>query len=338
MTRKNKLKIVGQIALVVAAIGLVYLIVMLIDRRIGLFDGDDDDVSYEEEVLPIMIEDQEYELAHDVSSYLIMGTDASGMEELDRMNYEGSMADFLLVVMVDDTDETYSFIQLNRDTMTKVPLLQKDGTSFASANIQLCCAHWYGGTKRESCKNTVRTVSMLLRGIPIDGYYAMKMDALPQLNHAVGGVTVTIEDDFSNVDASMKQGETITLTDDQAYTYVRSRGGMEDDTNEARMRRHQTFMNALMEQVKEQATNEKYVAKLYEELQDYATTDMGSKTMTNLAKRIHGYKYLGLFTLEGETTVGKALQDDIEHAEFYVDEEKLDEMVLSIYPLKAIED
>ena len=44
----------------------------------------------------------------------------------------------------------------------------------------------------------------------------MKMDAMPLLNHEVGGVTVTLEDDMTKLDPAMKKGATLTLTDRQA--------------------------------------------------------------------------------------------------------------------------
>ena len=63
------------------------------------------------------------------------------------------------------------------------------------------------------------------------------MDEIAQLNHVIGGATVTIEDDFSDVDSSLVQGETITLTDEQAYNFLSARMNVGDGENESRMRR-----------------------------------------------------------------------------------------------------
>ncbi len=341
MNRRQKMKIAGQIGLVILGIVIVYFAVRVIDSQLGIFDSDDeDDFDYEEEQLPIEIDGQEYELAHDMKTYLIMGTDASGNEDAeDRDSYEGSMADFMLLVVIDDTDSTYRFIQLNRDTITEVPFLLKDGTSYASADIQMCCAHWYGGSKEESCENTVRTVSMFMKGIPIDGYYALQMEAMPELNHAVGGVTVTIEDDFTAIDPEMKPGTTLKLTDEQAYTFVHSRMDVGDGENTSRMRRHREFMNALMDTAKQKANEDKkFVNTLYSELSDYSTTDMGSKTLSNIATKMNSYEYKGLVTPEGETKLGTALHDGLEHTEFYPDEEALITLIRDVYPLNEVPD
>lgn len=74
-----------------------------------------------------------------------------------------SMADFLMLVIVDKTENTYSFLQFNRDTMTEVALIDHNGEGEATANIQLCTAHWYGGNREQSCENTVKSVKKLIR-------------------------------------------------------------------------------------------------------------------------------------------------------------------------------
>ena len=72
-------------------------------------------------------------------------------------------------------------------------------------------------------------MSHLLGGVPIDGYYELPMKAIPVLNKQVGGVTVTLEDDFSSVDAAMVKGKTITLSDSQAFHYIHDRYGVGDE-------------------------------------------------------------------------------------------------------------
>ena len=130
-----------------------------------------------------------YSYYHDFETYLIMGTDKTGA---DSKVYQGSMSDFLMLVIVDKTDNNYSFLPINRDTMSEVRLIQDDGTGVATAELQLCTAHWYGGNAEQSCANTVESISKLFGGLKINGYYAIPMDAIPKLNHSVGGVTVTL--------------------------------------------------------------------------------------------------------------------------------------------------
>ena len=71
----------------------------------------------------------------------------------------------------------------------------------------------------------------------------MNLDGISALNDVAGGVTVTLEDDFSMIDPEMTQGRQITLVGDQAEIYVRSRMSMEVGTNEARMVRQQNYIS-----------------------------------------------------------------------------------------------
>ena len=52
--------------------------------------------------------------------------------------------------------------------------------------------------KEQGCKNTVKAVKKLLGGMEINGYYELNMSEIPTLNQIVGGVTVTLEEDFTD--------------------------------------------------------------------------------------------------------------------------------------------
>lgn len=206
-----------------------------------------------------------YSYYHDFETYLIMGTDKTGA---DSKVYQGSMSDFLMLVIVDKTDNNYSFLPINRDTMSEVRLIQDDGTGVATAELQLCTAHWYGGNAEQSCANTVESISKLFGGLKINGYYAIPMDAIPKLNHSVGGVTVTLLEDFQDIDRQMKKGETLALSDEQAYRYIHDRYGVGDEKNTSRMKRQQQYMEAFFTKAKEKAKSDKaYVGQLFREFE-----------------------------------------------------------------------
>jgi len=48
-------------------------------------------------------------------------------------------------------------------------------------------------------------------------------NAMPLLNHEVGGVTVTLEDDMTKLDPAMKKGATLNLDGRQAELLMQSR-------------------------------------------------------------------------------------------------------------------
>ena len=95
----------------------------------------------------------------------------------------------------------------------------------------------------------MKAVSGLLGGIVINGYYEIHMQDIGKLNETVEGVTVTIESDFSKVDPSLKQGETITLNGEQAYHFLQNRTEVDDGGNVSRMKRQKQYMEAFFKKV-----------------------------------------------------------------------------------------
>lgn len=271
----------------------------------------------------------EFTYEDDISDFLIIGTDHSGSYGTDEKgeDYHGEMADFLLVISVDDTRGTYTFLPINRDTMTKVKMMQTDGTAYASATEQICTAHWYGGNEKQSCENTVDAVSDFLGGLPFDGYYCIGMDSIKQINHSVGGVTVTVKGDFTSVDGSLIEGETIKLTDDQAYNYVHERVGMRDDnTNSARMQRQQDFLDGFIAAAKEKLRADPSFANgLYSDLMDTAVTDMNGHQVSYLINTFAMKENTGTLQIEGDYREGKILDDREPHGIFEADEESVED-------------
>lgn len=276
-----------------------------------------------------------YSYYHDFETYLIMGTDKTGA---DSKVYQGSMSDFLMLVIVDKTDNNYSFLPINRDTMSEVRLIQDDGTGVATAELQLCTAHWYGGNAEQSCANTVESISKLFGGLKINGYYAIPMDAIPKLNHSVGGVTVTLLEDFQDIDRQMKKGETLALSDEQAYHYIHDRYGVGDEKNTSRMKRQQQYMEAFFTKAKEKTKSDKaYVGQLFREFEQTATTNLTAKKISGLTNRLIKGTQKGFFEIKGTSKIGKALGDGIDHAEFYPDKESIIDVLTKIYGLKKRE-
>lgn len=339
--KKKTMRAVIEIIIAVLVIIAVYFIIRGMDRhdvriRQAATENEMQRVwkEFQEKPVSIKLHKKTWKFAHPVQTYLFIGTDKSGNEDAEGEEYHGSMADALMLVVVDEEEKAYGILQLNRDTITEVPMLLQDGSANASAQMQLCTAHWYGKDKAASCDNTVETVSKMLGGLPIDGYYALKMDAMPLLNHEVGGVTVTLEDDMTKLDPAMKKGTTLTLTDRQAELLMQSRYTMEDDRNTQRMRRQQIFLKAFMKKIKKQNAGDiNATVKLYDRLRPYATTDIKMNDLTALLKDMQGYTDKGIITIDGTSKIGEKLHDGKKHWEFYMDEDSLETSMKQLYPL-----
>ena len=76
----------------------------------------------------LYIGDNEYEITHNLETYLMIGSDDSGNEDRKKNEeYHGGMADFIMLVVLDKTDNTYGFLPIDRDTITNVPKISSEG-------------------------------------------------------------------------------------------------------------------------------------------------------------------------------------------------------------------
>lgn len=277
--------------------------------------------------LPVIVYDGKQYVYNDrLSALLILGIDDPELEDYHSSRNTGQ-ADFLMLAVFDPDAESCTLIQLDRDTMCQVPVLDFFGKQVYTTYEQLALAHTYGSGMERSCENTVTAVSDLLYGVTIHNYFALTMDAIPVLNDLVGGVTVTIEDDFSNVDRSLVKGETVTLMGDQVEHYVRARMSMGNDpTNRARMRRQRTYMTELFTllgaAVKKDAS---FVLDAYGAVSGSLVTDCSVEGLNEYSRRFSDYELTGIVTPEGESKKGE------EYMEFIVDEEALQELVIGTF-------
>lgn len=162
----------------------------------------------------------------------------------------GGQADFLLLVVLDHRYDRIHLLQIDRDTMTAVRVMDSTGRTHDRSSLQICLAHAYGDTREKNNANTVLAVENLLDigagddGIAIDWYVAMDISGISRLNDLLGGVTVTITEDLTQIDPAMTEGATVTLTGEQAERFCRGRLGVGDQTNVSRMRRQRAYISA----------------------------------------------------------------------------------------------
>lgn len=258
-----------------------------------------------------------------IETYLVMGIDVSGPAVSKPGNYNGGQADAQFVIVLDKENETWKLLQLNRDSMVNVPVLGLKGEVVGHEYQQLALAHAYGEGTKTSCMNAANTVSTLLLGQPIDGYVALNMDGIAILNDMVGGVTVTVTSDFTAVDPTLIEGETITLHGEQAMNFVRSRANVDDQTNLARMERQRQYLEAMKPQLLKM--HDEDIIQIYDALSDYLVTDLGSKNFLELAEKLQAYREAGEFTIEGNNEVLDG------HMAYFLDEDSLLQVVLELF-------
>lgn len=255
-----------------------------------------------------------------LTSILLMGIDHDSGQS-------GGQADFLQLLVIDNTAGTVKRLPIDRDTMTPITVLGVLGNRSGVRTAQVSLSHGFGDGKEESCELTVEAVSNLLLGSSIDFYIAMNLDGISVLNDMTGGITVTLVDDFSALDPAMVQGATLTLQGDQAEIYVRSRMNVGVGTNEARMARQEQYVTMLFAQLDAQMrSDEGYSGRIFDSLSPYLTTNMGRGRVINEVWLAKDYDRVEPLRISGEHIIGS---DGF--MQFYPDEESLYEAVLELY-------
>ena len=161
---------------------------------------------------------------------------------------QAGQADFLRLIVLDSNNKTVQQLQIDRDTITPVTVLGVMGDRYEPVEQQICVGYGFGDGRQTSCEVTVEAVENLLGGQTVDQYLSMGLDGISTLNDLAGGITVTLEDDFSAIDPAMTKGTTLTLHGDQAETFVRTRRSIGVGTNEARMARQEQYIQKLATQ------------------------------------------------------------------------------------------
>lgn len=265
-----------------------------------------------------------YEYNEDIMTFLVMGIDKDSQVRESSGKTDGGQADALFLVVLDPDDQGIRILAVNRDTMTDIEMYGYGQT----AHAQIANQHGFGDGKELSCELTVKAVSRLLYGLPIHGYAAINMAAIPKLNDAVGGVTVTVPEDLTWINRGWTQGAEVTLKGQDAYDYVHYRDINAFESARGRLARQKAylteFINNAREAVKKDIT---FPLALYGELSRYMVTDVTVDELAYLASEVLEYHLEGdaIHTLEGTTRMGE------KHEEFYPDEEALKGLMIELF-------
>jgi len=155
----------------------------------------------------------------------------------------------------------------------------------------------------------------------------MGLDGISTLNDLAGGITVTLEDDFSAIDPAMTKGTTLTLHGDQAETFVRTRRSIGVGTNEARMARQEQYIQKLATQLDaEVKQSQSFVLTAYDAMEPYLYTNIPRGQLANEVWAAKDYERMDTIKPEGTHEIGA---DGF--MEFYPDAASLQQAVLQLF-------
>ena len=326
-SRQEKLKLYKKLTITIAAVIIFCLAAVIVFRAIDRQKLRKQE-AYEAEQGVVRINGKKYLPKKNIETYLFMGIDSLDKVKKAEDYGESGQSDVLLLMVRDISEGTFKTLAINRNTLTNVKSLDLDNSYLGDSVVQIALAHASGDGLEASCENTVDAVSELLGGQKIDGYAAVNMGAISIINHMAGGVTVTIEDDFSQSDPSLVMGQNITLTDDQAMHYVHDRMNVGDGTNECRMRRQKAYVDALFPLYKAKLQADSgFINEFYNDLSDYMVTDMSVGEMGNVANMIINSEDKGELSIKGTN----AIAEDDGFNEFTMDETSRGEVAMELF-------
>lgn len=313
-------------------IGVLLLIVIIIGcgiRFIGSAAFSDveqnENADGSEKRKTVTVDGKDYFPRQDITVILAMGIDTLGeMKDSGSYNNDGE-ADVVALIVFDESEETFTILNLNRDTMVEMDVLGIGGKKAGTAFQQLALAHTYGSGMEDSCEHTKEVVSKMLNDVYIDYYIAANMDAIAIGNDSVGGVKVNVVDDFSLVSENLPMGE-VTLMGQQAVSYIRTRKDVGDQLNISRMERHKEYLNGFMDSFTAKLEQgDMFIYDLYEDISPYMVSNCSATVLSSMADRYENYTLKDVVSPKGENIRGERFM------EFYLDQQDFQKIILDIF-------
>ncbi len=255
-----------------------------------------------------------------LETILFLGVDDTEAVDAGGTIGNNGRADALILFILNQDTEEVQMLQISRDTITDVDVYDINGDLVMSGDMQINMQYAFGDSDRRSSWLTAQKVSDLLLGLPIDAYITVKMEGISDIVDQLDGVTVTMPEDYTDIDASYVKGATVTLDGEQAETFVRSRDTEVSGSNEDRLERQNVFLQAMFQQMHN--AGDFSLVNLYNNSSEYITTDMDVDEMD---------RFSSYMLLEDELELPGSSEEGELHDEYYVDEDAMRELLVELF-------
>ena len=287
--------------------------------------------SYELQEGQIRYNGKTYQYKDNLMNILCLGIDSRDGIAKEKTPGKAGQADCVILAVLDDEAKTIQLINISRDSMVPVHVYATDGSYVEDRTEQLALQYAYGNGRDWSCQLMEQAVSDLFYGLPINGYCALSMNSIADLNDAVGGVTVTVPEDLATMQPKLfTAGTTVTLKGDLAYHFVHDRDYKSTDiaSNNKRIARQKTYAVAFVNQFKQGMKEDLSLpVKLYQTAEKQMVTSISLDQAVYLCTEYMNSSFDtdNIYTIEGEVVKGE------EYAEFNVDDDALYQLILDVF-------
>lgn len=295
----------------------------------GLQNGGTEQTTYDWEEGWVRYEDKIYEYNDNIMTFLVMGVDKMTPVREAKNATDGGQADGLFLVVVNPDNKDVKIIAINRDTMVDIYMygFEENGITPVKKG-QITIQHGYGDGLEQSCEATVDAVSKLFYDLPISGYAAINMGAVPDIVEAVDGVDLEVLEDMTKVNSEWTKGASVHLIGKDAYDYVHFRDTTVFESARGRLARQKQFLSVYLDKMKAQVKRDPTLpVQLYGTLTKYMVTDITVDEAAYLVTRIGDYDFKAenIYTMEGSTVMGE------QYEEFYPDYDALKDMMIRVF-------
>lgn len=269
-----------------------------------------------------------YRYNQDILTFLFLGIDKMSEIGAVKDGYDGGQSDAIFLLVLDPHQKNATVIGIPRDTMTEIEVYDGAGVYVGTTTAQITLQHGYGDGAQLSCERSVQAVSRLFYGLPVHGYCAINMGAIPLLNDAVGGIDLQCLETLDFSDFHAKEGEQLHLKGMDAYYYLHNRDTDSFNSAGRRLQRQKQYLtayaSAVLETIKTDLT---FPVTLYNTLSKYMVTDISIDELGYMVPQMAGYTFSGedMHILQGETVEGEKFE------EFHVNETALYELILNVF-------
>lgn len=265
-----------------------------------------------------------YEVNRSLEKVLFLGVDTSDLSREGIGIDEGARSDVIILFVIDNDNETILPLEINRDTMVDIDIYDNDGNFLAQGQKQLAMQYAYGDNPQRACNLTKEKVSDLLGRTRINSVISLTMDGIEPIVDSIGGIDIKLSTDETDLDPSYTEGTVIHLDGSAAKAFVHDRDVTTRGSNISRMSRQTQFMIALFQAIK--SKGDSVIDTMEDAAGDYLYEDIDADSMDHLTH----YDYSeNVMTLPGENKTGNI------HDEFYIDDNKLTEMILNLFYIES---
>lgn len=205
-----------------------------------------------------------------VYTFLLLGVDIRQSDVDQGINSIGQ-SDAIMLAVLDTETKSVNILSFPRDIMVDNAYTDKDLRS----QVQATLIYAYAGGGQAGCLAMEEAVSAACYGLPIHGYAELPLLAIPELNDAVGGVTVTMDEDLTVLNPAFVQGQTLLLQGDLATEYLHCRDIYQAQSSLGRTNRHKQYAAGYIRAFRSAWKKQPLLPlKLWNILKDYGACDL----------------------------------------------------------------